>query len=200
MGRLTLLLGCMFAQKTTELLRRIRRYKAIGYKILVINYIGDTRYGTNVIASHDSVHKNDVIVPKHVEENEMDSCNAICVKMLHEVSNQVEYGDYQVVIIDEGQFYPDLYTYVTKWADTLPIHIVVAGLDGDSNRQPFGDMLKLIPHAEEKEYLTAFCSVCKDGTLAHFSKCIKADKVEQVVIGGADMYVPVCRAHYNLDV
>ena len=179
MGHLTLLLGCMFAQKTTELLRRIRRYRAIGKKVLVVNYVGDTRYGTNKIASHD-----------------VDCCDAICVSSLEEVKGQVESGTYEVIVIDEGQFYGDLYSCVTKWADELPVHIVVAGLDGDSNRGTFGDMLRLIPHAEEKVHLTAFCGICKDGTEAHFSKCVKSDKVEQVVIGGADTYIPVCRRHY----
>jgi len=179
MGHLTLLIGCMFAQKTTELLRRIRRYKAIGYNVLVINYIGDTRYATNKIASHD-----------------IETYDAVCVKWLQDVTHQVQSGDYQVVIIDEGQFYGDLYAYVTKWADTLPIHIVVAGLDGDSNRNLFGDLLRLVPHAEAVERLTAFCAICKDGTEAHFSKCIKA-KAEQVEIGGADTYLPVCRRHYH---
>jgi thymidine kinase len=178
MGHLTLLIGCMFAQKTTELLRRIRRYKAIGYNVLVVNFVGDTRYGTNKIASHD-----------------VDSYDAICVKWLQDVAHQVESGTYQVVIIDEGQFFNDLYAYVTKWADKLPIHIVVAGLDGDSNRNPFGDMLRLIPQAEEVERLTAFCAYCKDGTEAHFSKRISRT-VEQVEIGGGDSYVPVCRKHY----
>jgi thymidine kinase len=178
MGHLTLLIGCMFAQKTTELLRRIRRYKAIGYNVLVVNFVGDTRYGTNKIASHD-----------------VDSYDAICVKWLQDVAHQVESGTYQVVIIDEGQFFNDLYAYVTKWADKLPIHIVVAGLDGDSNRNPFGDMLRLVPHAETVERLTAFCAYCKDGTEAHFSKRISRT-VEQVEIGGGDSYVPVCRKHY----
>ena len=179
MGHLTVIMGCMFAQKTTELLRRIRRSKAIGHKVLVVNYVGDTRYGTDRIASHD-----------------VDSCDAICVKWLQDVAHQVESGTYQVVIIDEGQFYGDLYTFVTKWADHFPIHIVVAGLDGDSNRIPFGDMLRLIPHAEAFERLSAFCSVCKNGTEAHFSKrTIRT--VEQIAIGGADSYIPVCRAHYN---
>ena len=178
MGHLTLLIGCMFAQKTTELLRRIRRYKAIGHSVLVVNYVGDTRYGTNKIASHD-----------------VDTYDAVSVKWLQDVAHQVESGTYQVVVIDEGQFYGDLYAFVTKWADKLPIHIVVAGLDGDSNRNPFGDILRLIPQAEEVERLTAFCAHCKDGTLAHFSKRISAT-VEQVEIGGADRYIPVCRKHY----
>jgi thymidine kinase len=43
--------------------------------------------------------------------------------------------------------------------------------------------------------LTAFCAECKDGTEAHFSKRISRT-AEQVEIGGADRYVPVCRKHY----
>jgi thymidine kinase len=180
MGRLSIILGCMFAQKTTELLRRIRQYKAIGYSVLVVNYAGDTRYGTDKIISHNT-----------------DSYDALCVSSLKHVSSLVESGIYQVVIIDEVQFFKDLYEHVVCWADTLPIHIVVAGLSGDSKREPFGDILRLIPHAEEILHLTALCSICKNGTLAHFSKCMKADKVEQVVIGGADTYMPVCRTHYT---
>jgi len=168
----------MFAQKTTELLRRIRRYEAIGYKVLVVNYAQDTRYGAHKIVSHDRA-----------------SCDATTVLRLAEVDAEVCGGTYQVVVIDEGQFYDDLYECVSQWADRQPIHIVVAGLDGDSDRKPFGDLLRLIPVAEEVERLTACCSVCKDGTAACFSKCVKA-KAQQVEIGGADTYMPVCRRHY----
>ena len=178
MGRLTILMGCMFAQKTTERLRRIRRYEAIGYKVLVVNYAQDTRYGTHQIVSHDRT-----------------SCDATTVLTLSEVEAEVRSSTYQVVVIDEGQFYGDLYECVTRWADTTGVHFVVAGLSGDSDRKPFGDLLRLIPMAEEVELLTAFCSVCRDGTTACFSKCIKA-KAQQVEIGGADAYVPVCRRHY----
>lgn len=178
MGRITLLIGCMFAQKTTELLRRIKRYQSIGYKVLVINYSADIRYGTDCIASHD-------------KESQM----ALCVDTLASVENQVRTGDYQVIVIDEGQFFPDLHKYVTTWADLLPVHIVVAGLDGDSNREPFGDILRLIPHAEEVERLTALCAVCRDGTLAMYSKRLVAKK-EVIAIGGADLFQPVCRTHF----
>lgn len=177
MGYLSVLIGCMFAQKTTELLRRIRRYQSIGYRVLVINYIADTRYGTECIASHD-------------RETEQ----AICVHRLHDVDALI--SGYQVVVIDEGQFFPDLFEYVTKWADTLPIHIVVAGLDGTSNRTPFGDMLRLIPHAEEVERLTAFCSVCCDGTVATYSQYKGVTSEDGIMIGGAEAYRPVCRKHY----
>jgi len=153
MGHLSLLIGCMFAQKTTELLRRIRRYQSIGYHVLVINYIADTRYGKECIASHD----------KETEQ-------AICVHRLHDVDSLVQSNNYQV--------------------------IVIAGLDGTSERKPFGDMLRLIPHAEEVERLTAFCSVCCDGTVANYSQYLGATTENGILIGGTESYRPVCRKHY----
>lgn len=179
MGHLTVLFGCMFAQKTTEILRRIRRYKSIGYDVLVVNYSKDTRYGRDVIASHD-----------------VDTHAARCVEFLAEVDSEVRSGAYRVVVIDEGQFFGDLFKYVTSWSDELDIHIVVAGLDGDSDRKPFGDILKLVPYAEEVERLTAYCAFCRNGTSAVYSKFIPGKKDEQVAVGGADMYKPVCRKHY----
>jgi thymidine kinase len=59
----------------------------------------------------------------------------------------------------------------------------------------FGDLLRLLPHAEEVVRLNAYCSKCRDGTVANFSKRIVAC-AEQVAIGSNDMYVPVCRRHY----
>lgn len=179
MGHLTLLIGCMFAQKTTELLRRIRRYKSIGYNVLVVNYAEDTRYGTNQIISHDT-----------------DATTAHSAMLLEDVKAEVESGKYNVLVIDEGQFFKDLFKYVTLWSDTLPIHIIVSGLDGDSERRPFGDILKLVPYAEKVERLSAFCAICKDGTSGHFSKYVAGKKDSQVEIGGADRYLPVCRKHF----
>lgn len=180
-GFISVICGCMFAQKTTELLRRVRRYQSIGYKVLVVNYVGDNRYGRDCVASHD----------KEVEL-------AKCVKRLQEVDALVRSGNYQVVAIDEGQFFVDLFAYVTSWADELPIHVVVAGLDGTSERTPFGDILRLLPHAEEVERLTAFCAQCRDGTVGMYSKYVGEVQKDTngVAIGGAESYRPVCRKHY----
>lgn len=191
MGRLSLLLGCMFAQKTTELIRRIRRYQSIGYRVLVVNHSCDNRYSEDqCIASHDRMLEQ-----------------AVMVDRLEEIDRQVRSGQYQVVAIDEGQFFPDLFAKVTEWADLLDVHLVVAGLDGTSERNPFGDLLRLIPHAEEVERLYALCAFCRDGTVACFSKYIplstgpstalSATKDQEIQVGGADLYRPVCRKHYK---
>lgn len=181
-GHLCVITGCMFAQKTTELLRRIRRYESIGYRVLTVNYVGDTRYGRDCISSHDQEKQS-----------------AVCVGFLSEVEGLVCSGDYRVVAIDEGQFFPDLFEHVTRWVDEMDIHVVVVGLDGTFDRNPFGDMLRLLPHAEEVERLTAYCALCRDGTPAIFSKRTQAlaGNTKVMAIGGAAMYMPVCRAHFN---
>jgi len=181
MGHLSLIIGCMFAQKTTELLRRVRRYQSIGYQVLVVNYAADTRYGKDRVASHD----------KEFEK-------AICVSSLADIEPMVRSHAYQVLAIDEGQFFPDVYEKITAWADELPLHIVISGLDGTFRREPFGGMLRLIPHAEEVERLSAFCAQCKDGTIAVYSKYTAASPTDGIMIGAAESYQPVCRRHYHM--
>ena len=74
-------------------------------------------------------------------------------------------------------------------------HVVVSGLDGDSFRSPFGDIIKLIPICDTVNKLTAYCNRCNNGTLAPFTK--KLQRGNSVIdIGGSDKYIPVCRNHY----
>lgn len=170
MGHLKIILGCMFAQKTTELLSHVRVYRYMGLNVLIINHSIDNRYGENCIVSHDN-----------------DREKSISVEYLRDVNIQ----DHQVIIIDEAQFYSDLFTYVTLWADTLDVKIIVAGLSGDSNRQPFGDMMRLIPHADEIQQLYAKCSVCQEKAI--YSKFIGNGSPD---VGGSESYIPVCRLHF----
>lgn len=200
MGKLTVILGCMFAQKTTELLRYIRRYRSIGQSVLVVNSHRDVRYGTGQVISHDK---------ENAEEARMVECLAI-------LNDEVRSGAYDMIAIDEGQFFPDLFDYVSRWADECPVHVVVAGLDGTFQREPFGHMLCLIPHAEEVLRLSALCVRCADGTKAVYSKRVASgkekeqaeqeeqrevhitvEKTETVIqVGSVESYQPVCRRHY----
>ena len=176
MGRITVLIGCMFAQKTTELLRRVRRYKSIGYKVLIVNFAADQRYGKDCIASHD-------------KDTEM----AVCVEELFAVNQLVETGDYDVIAIDEGQFFPDIYDKVLPLVDIAKKRVYVCGLDGDFKRERFGRLLDLVPVCDSIVKLTANCYYCSRPAIFSHRK---SDSKEQVLIGAADMYVPLCRACY----
>ena len=76
-------------------------------------------------------------------------------------------------------------------------HVVVCGLDGDINRNIFGEIIKLIPICDSLIKLHAYCNKCNDGTLAPFTKKINND-ISLIDIGGSDKYIPVCRYHFNL--
>ena len=176
-GKLELIMGNMFSGKTSELIRRINREKSINKRILVINYIHDNRYATDSVATHDNLKVNCLklsklsdITQKHVEQ-------------------------YDSFFIDEGQFFKDLYDRVLLLVDIYHKHVVVSGLDGDIYRNPFGEMTKLIPLCDTVDKLTAYCSVCSNGTPAPFTK--KKINCDQLIdIGSTDKYIPVCRTHY----
>ena len=46
-------MGPMFAGKSTELLRRVKRHSIAGRKCLIIKYIGDDRYSDDCVSTHD---------------------------------------------------------------------------------------------------------------------------------------------------
>jgi thymidine kinase len=168
MGHLKVIIGCMFANKTTELLRCAREYKKNGKNVLLINHSSDTRYGEDCLKTHDGDYEF--------------STSA-------EYLRDINIKNYQVVVIDEGQFFSDLFTYVTLWADTLDVKIIVAGLSGNSQREPIGDILRLIPHADEIQHLKANCSFC--GESAIYSKFTG---IGIPGVGGSESYIQVCRS------
>jgi thymidine kinase len=176
-GRLELIIGNMFSGKSSELIRRINRERSINKKILVINYLGDNRYSKDSVTTHDLTKVKCLKLDKLMSLNE----NII--------------NGYDSFFIDEGQFFPDLYPFVKMVVEKCNKHVVVSGLDGDSNRNSFGDIIKLIPISDTVDKLTAYCIRCNNGTLGPFTKKISTS--ESVVdIGGIDKYLPVCRKHY----
>ena len=73
--------------------------------------------------------------------------------------------------------------------------VIIVGLDGDSNRNNFGQIHKLIPLCDNITKLKAYCSQCKDGTEGIFSKRLISD-TSQTCIGSSDKYMAVCRKCY----
>ena len=52
-GEIQLIIGPMFSGKSTELLRRVRRFTHASRKCLVLKYKADTRYSADSLATHD---------------------------------------------------------------------------------------------------------------------------------------------------
>lgn len=179
-GKINLIIGCMFSGKSTEMIRLIKRYKQIKkYNLLLVNNSKDNRYGKSVISSHDKVQIK---------------CHSL--KNLYDIRETEHYKNCNVIFIEEGQFFTDLFEFCIEAADNDNKILYVAGLDGDYQKKEFGQMCKLVPHAEEITKLKALCFKCGDGTEANFTKRIVSDKNIELV-GSIESYIPVCREHFK---
>jgi thymidine kinase len=125
---------------------------------------------------------------------------AILINKLAELTSDTwseKFNDADIVIIDEGQFFEDLYTFMKgelNKKDKQKIFIV-GGLSGDYKMDTLGDIYRLIPLADEINKLDAYCVKCNDGTLASFTKRT-VENNEQILVGDSEMYIPVCRYHH----
>ena len=179
---LELILGPMFAGKTSALQSIIRRHEALGLKCSAFKPQIDSRYGSeSYIYNHDNV-KVAAFPVKHLSQQAMTSA----------------YAESTLIVIEEGQFFDDLYDFVLSAVETDRKHVVVAGLDGDRFRKPFGQLLQLIPLADKLTKVTSLCKLCgKEGEAvpALFSYG-STQSTDIVHVGGADEYMPLCRKHY----
>lgn len=177
-GYLELILGPMFSSKTTYLLKTYNQFKFCNIPILAINHSFDKRYHETLMSTHDKI-----MIPCIQTDNLLD--------LLRE-NNYFE--NIEVILINEGQFFNDLYEAVEILLKYNK-KIFVSGLDGDFERKKFGQILDLIPLCDKVTKLTSLCSVCKDGTLGIFSMRLTNDTQQTLI--GSDNYIPVCRACYE---
>lgn len=169
-------MGNMFSGKTSELIRRLKRYKVLGKKICVINSTKDVRSSNQVIHTHDDV-------------------NFDCIKVsrLPDVLTNEEFCNSEVIAIDEAQFFAHLADFV-RVCLFVKKKVIVAGLDADYKQDKFGEILDCIPLADTVTKLTALCAECNDGTPGPFTKrIVDAKEVEHV--GGCESYRASCRYH-----
>tara|TARA_Y200000002_G_scaffold328288_1_gene291812 strand:- start:9 stop:596 length:588 start_codon:yes stop_codon:yes gene_type:complete len=185
-GYLKLIIGPMFSGKSTELLREIRRYEAINKRVLVINHSLNKRYNTDSISTHDkSIFKkkgsSELLILNNLGE------------LINEHNDKLENAE--IICVEELQFFRDALEIIPKLVDDKKKNIICAGLIGDYLRESFGDILKLIPFADEVKHVKALCSDCNNGTLGIFTKRI-TNNTQKELIGTTDIYKVVCRHHY----
>src|SRR5210317_938238 len=173
---LTIIMGNMFSGKTSELIRRLKRYRIIGKKIVVINSSKDTRSPEDMLKTHDGVEFQ-------------------CLKVAHISHSTIKQDccDPGIVAVDEAQFFTNLKDCV-EMCLFLNRCVIIAGLDGDYKQRKFGEVIDCIPLASDVVKLSALCMDCKNGTPGPFTKrIVQSDKLE--LVGGNESYKAVCRRH-----
>lgn len=174
-GSIEVITGSMFSGKTEELIRRLRRAQFAGLRVEIFKSSLDKRYSENRVVSHD---ENSIV------STPVDNPSAILLLA----------GGVDAVGIDEAQFFDDSIVEVCNTLADNGTRVVIAGLDMDFMRNPFGPMPKLLAVAEFITKVHAICMRC--GNLAEYS-FRKSEESQVVLLGEKDKYEPLCRNCYN---
>lgn len=177
-GYLELIIGPMFSGKTSKIIHLEKMYTLCDLSVCVVNYAGDTRYHKTKLSTHDK---------------QMIEC--VRTSDIRDIMDMVNTAD--VFLVNEIQFFDDVdvVNVIHQLVETHHKIVHISGLDGTFERKPFGNAIsRLIPFADDVTKLSSICKICKQK--ASFSKRINTNK-DKVLIGGDDMYMPVCRACYH---
>lgn len=174
-GRIEVICGSMFSGKTEELIRRLKRAIFAKQQVVIFKPSIDTRYSDADVVSHDnnSIHSTPVSTPKSI------------LKLAQ---------PFDVVGIDEAQFFDKGLTKVCDQLANQGIRVIVAGLDMDYLGVPFGPIPDLCAIADEVSKVHAICVRC--GALAYLSHRLVADN-QRVLLGEQAEYEPLCRECYQ---
>lgn len=173
-GRIEVICGSMFSGKTEELIRRMKRAIFAKQKVEIFKPALDTRYSEEDIVSHEG---------NSIASTPIDSSASILLMS----------QGYDVIGIDEAQFFDPHITDVCNQLANQGIRVIVAGLDLDFKGLPFGPMPDLLAIADEVSKVHAICVRC--GALAYVShRLVDVDK--QVLLGEKLEYEPLCRECY----
>jgi len=193
---LDLIIGPMYSSKTTDLLRRLFVSSAVGFKALYINHTLDNRNQLSEYSTHNPLYKQ-----KLDSEHGVDLRS---VSRLDQISDQ-ELTEYQIIGIDEGQFFPDLKVGVLHLVEDLGKHVIVSGLNGDSQRRPFGQISDLLPFVDNIHKLSSYCQRCAQPPKKQLIKALFTYRIQpeqsdqltdQILVGAGERYLPVCRECY----
>lgn len=182
-GWIEMICGPMFAGKTEELIRRVRRMDFAKKNYIIFKPEIDKRYSDTDVVSHNQ---------KKVK--------AISISEVSQMQQYIE-QNCQAVIIDEIQFFdPKVVPFIQVLADQ-GLRVICAGLDCDFRGSPFEIVASILAIAESVTKLTAICSVC--GNEATRTQRIINGKPAAfddptILVGEKESYEARCRACHEV--
>ena len=174
-GWIEVITGGMFSGKSEELIRRVRRAEIARQRTQIFKPAIDNRLDTKRIISRDNR-----------------GVDAIVARDSQDLRSRLEFG-VRVVGVDEVQFFDDSIIDVSMELADAGVRVIVAGLDQDYLRRPFGPMPALLAVAEYVSKMHAICVRC--GSPAHYTQRI-AGGDSQIEVGDGS-YEARCRMCYE---
>jgi thymidine kinase len=183
-GYLKLILGPMWAGKSSEGMRLARIFNIAKWKCLCVKYKKDARYDADAITSHDQM--------KMPAETATD-----LVDIVKKYSNKDGFFQFDCLLIDEFQFLNEETTFDTVMKlKAQGVYIICCGLDLSAARKWYKNSRDLFEEKDDAIFLKAWCMNCNNAE-ASFTWSA-SNRTGKNIIGGLDMYMPVCGHCYNL--
>lgn len=186
MAQLYFRYSTMNAGKSIELIKVAYNYEERGKRVLTLVPSADNRYGTGVITSRIGIQRQAIMVPQ-------DS------NILEIFMREREKDDIDCVLIDECQFLKKHHVQeLVEIVDSFNVPVLAYGLKNDFRNEMFEGSYYLLIYADKIEEIKTICWCGRKATM--IARIVDGEFVkrgEQVVIGGNDMYVSLCRKHYN---
>ena len=175
----------MNAGKSIDLIKVAHNYEERGKHILTLAPSVDDRYGVGKITSRIGISRDALIVDSKTDIEEL--------FLKEEAKEHID-----CILIDEAQFLKK--HQVIELARIVDIHgcpVLCYGLKNDFSNELFEGSHYLLVYADKIEEIKTICHCGRKATMV--ARVVDGKMVtegEQVVIGGNDMYVSLCRKHY----
>lgn len=181
-GHLEVITGPMYAGKSEELIRRLRRAIIGKQDVIVFKPEIDNRYAIKEVMSHNG-----------------DKFEAYPVKYASDIYSYFRedlFGQfYEVVGIDEVQFFDSEIIDVVDWLQFHGSKVIVTGLDMDFRKRPFGVMPDLLAISKFVIKLRSVCQVCGQDAM-YTQRLVNGEPApldgDTIVVGGAEQYEARC--------
>ncbi|MBX9692138.1 MAG: thymidine kinase [Cyanobacteria bacterium] len=160
--RLEVIVGCMSAGKSSELIRRIERARLAYLPTITVRPRTDTRSKPNCVESRNGLASQAIVVD--------------------EAKDILKYSSHAVVIgVDESQFFNNDLIPVVQTLLRQKKKIIASGLDLDYRGEPFGPVPQLMAMADRVDKLLAVCRKCGSDFACRTQRMVHSD--EQILVG-----------------
>ena len=176
----------MNAGKSLEVIKVAYNYEERNKRVLTLIPAIDNRYGVGVITSRIGVQREAIPI--------QDDTNILELFMKEDAKETID-----CVVIDECQFLKKHHVLeLVEIVDSFGVPVLAYGLKNDFRNELFEGSYYMLVYADKIEEIKTICWCGRKATMVARvvdGKFVKQG--EQIVVGGNDMYVSLCRKHYN---
>lgn len=176
----------MNAGKSIELIKVAYNYEEREKRVLTLVPSVDDRYGLGIVTSRIGIQRPAVMVS--------DDTNILELFLTENAQQKID-----CVLVDECQFLKKHHVQeLVEIVDSCDVPVLAYGLKNDFKNELFEGSYYMLVYADKIEEIKTICWCGRKATMVARvvdGKFVKQG--EQVLVGGNDMYVSLCRKHYN---